>query len=112
MAQRKLLLPTDDAGKRLREQIEKGRQLVGQSVNTHAELKQYKLDRLRYTQYNIEMLKALFGKDEDAFWKYKISSPGHGASFEDELEFYRGLDREQVNELRGLDGLLLANASA
>jgi hypothetical protein len=103
MAQRTLKIPREEAKRQLRQQIEKGHQLEGRPINTHEELQQYKRDRIRYTKYNIEMLTNMFGEDEDAFWRFNLSSPRHGADFYEELEFYKEWDGKQVNELEALE---------
>jgi hypothetical protein len=103
MPQRSLLKPIEEARQLLKKQIERGQELLEREINDEAGLELYKRDRLRYTQYNIEMLKSIFGEDEDAFWRYEISSPERGADAYTQLEFYREWDNKQVNELQGLE---------
>jgi hypothetical protein len=103
MPQRSLIKPRGEARQLLKKQIERGQELLEREINDEAELELYKRDRLRYTQYNIEMLKSIFGEDEDAFWRFEISSPERGADAYTQLEFYREWDNKQVNELQGLE---------
>jgi Carboxypeptidase regulatory-like domain len=103
MPQRTLKIPREEARRLLNQQIEKGQQLLNRDINEESELEQYIHDRKRYNQYNVEMLKNMFGKDEDSFWRFGLSSPPDWEDFFGHLNFYKEWDGKQVNELKGLE---------
>jgi hypothetical protein len=103
MAQRTLRIARDKARSLLKQQIEKGEYLLSRQIHNEGDLAKYVEDRLRFNQYNCQMLERMFGEVIDSFWRFGFSSPSEYDDFEDKLRFYRKLDGEQVNELRGLE---------
>jgi hypothetical protein len=103
MSQRTLKIPREEARRLLKQQIEKGQQLLNRDINEESELEQYIHDRKRYNQYNVEMLKSMFGEDEESFWRFGLSTPPEWEDFYGHLNFYKEWDRKQVNELQGLE---------
>jgi hypothetical protein len=102
MPQRFLRVSKEQAKKLFRQQIEEGRRLENQPVTSFEELQHYKRERFKYTNYNIEMLSSVFGTDMDAFWTYSISTPRSGLDLDEELAFYKDLDKRQLDELISL----------
>lgn len=98
-----LLMPRDDVKQRLVDRINKGQELLHESIQGEEDLKRLWDDRYRWHNYNIELLDRIFnGGGPAGDYSYQGPSIGGALNFDKQVQAFRREVENRINRLRAI----------